>query len=276
LGALSAAIANWASIMLAALPYVVFGALAAGLLRRLARRRSAHGHSAIALLAVLNPGCDCALNGFAGALACARPAIAGFALTFAAAASPASLAVTYASFGMRMTIARVAGGTIAAALTAAAWHWHSVGPTFVVGQPWINLGPTGSTIEAGSYSSPEQNHGKHEPEEARELAAALRGVAFAAAAAVVAKAIVPSAAFAHMTPTGAALLGALLSPCSTSDPLLAVALLRDVHAQLAFMLAAQCLDVRQMLLLLRHFGVARMLTAAVSAAVACALTTMFT
>jgi uncharacterized membrane protein YraQ (UPF0718 family) len=131
------------------------------------------------------------------------------------------------------------------------------------------------TSEAASYSSPEQNHDKHHPDESRELGAALNGVAFAAAAAVVAKAIIPPATSAHMAPAGAALVGALLSPCSTSDPLLALALMRDVHAQLAFMLAAQCLDIRQMLLLLRHFGVVRMSTAAVSAAAACALATMF-
>jgi len=70
-----------------------------------------------------------------------------------------------------------------------------------------------------------------------------------------------------------ALLGALLSPCSTSDPLLALALMRDAHAQLAFMIAAQCLDVRQMLMLLRHFGFVRMAAAAISAAAACALAT---
>jgi uncharacterized membrane protein YraQ (UPF0718 family) len=251
---LSASIADLASILLAALPYVVIGALAAGLSRRLFVRRSAHSHYAMALLAVLNPGCDCALNGFAGALARAHPALAGFALTFAAAASPASLAVTYAAFGMRMTIARAAGGAIAAALTAAAWsfnHFDRVG-----GQASL---------------AHDLNHG---PDETGKLAAALGGIACAATAAVAIKAILPAATFTHMAPAGAALFGALLSPCSTSDPLLAVALMRDARAQLAFMLAAQCLDIRQMLLMLRHFGFARMAAAAGCAATACALATM--
>ena len=266
-GALSAAIADWASILLAALPYVVFGAFAAGLSHWLVRRRQADSHNAVALIAMFNPGCDCALNGFAGALARAHPALAGFALTFAAAASPASLAVTYAAFGTRMTIARAVGGAIAAALTAATWRWLPVVPTFMVGRPRINLGTTTQTSAAASYSSPAHD-------EAGDLGAALCGVAYAAAAAVVAKTVVPAAAFAHMPTALAAVFGALLSPCSTADPLLAVALLRDVHAQLAFMLAAQCLDVRQMLLVLRHFGVARMAAAAGCAAIACALASM--
>jgi uncharacterized membrane protein YraQ (UPF0718 family) len=138
---MSAALADWASIVLAALPYIVAGALVARFSRRLIGRCWHHKDFAIALLAVLNPGCDCALNGFAGALARLRPALAGFALTFAAAASPVSLAVTYAAFGMHMTIARAAGALIAAALTSAAWRIlgqssiaNSVVPPSVVGR----------------------------------------------------------------------------------------------------------------------------------------------
>ena len=253
IGAFSLAIADWASIVLAALPYVVIGALAAKFVRRFASRWPARGHNAIAMFAVFNPGCDCALNGFAGALARAHPAVASFALTFAAAASPAALAVTYAAFGSHMTVTRAVGGFIAAALTAAAWSFISVGPTFMVGHT--------------HYDNPSDL-----PE---ELAAALSGIACAAAAAVAAKMLVPAAIFAHMIPAGAALLGALLSPCSTADPLLAAALMHDARAQISFMLAAQCLDVRQMLLLKRHFGTARMAAAAACAAVACAAAATF-
>jgi uncharacterized membrane protein YraQ (UPF0718 family) len=252
-GAFSAAIAEWASIVLAALPYVVTGALAATFVRRFASRWPARRHDAIAALTVFNPGCDCALNGFAGALSRAHPAIAGFALTFAAAASPAALAVTYAAFGSHMTVMRAAGGVIAAALTAASWSFISVGPTFMVGQD----------ADEHRLALPD------------ELAAALAGIAFAAAAAVAAKMLVPAAVFAHMMPAGAALLGALLSPCSTADPLLAAALIHNARAQISFMLAAQCLDVRQLLLLKRHFGTARMAAAAGCAAVACALAATF-
>jgi uncharacterized membrane protein YraQ (UPF0718 family) len=250
---LSASIADWSSIVLAALPYVVCGAFAAGMSRRLVNRRWRHKHIAVALLAVLNPGCDCALNGFAGVLARARPSLAGFALTLAAAASPASLAVTYAAFGMRMTIARTACAFIAAALTAIAWS--SVGPTSTVG--------------------PADDKHRHHKNNLDDLAAALGGVACAGAAAAAAKAFAPAEALAHMAPAAAALFGALLSPCSTADPLLAVALLRDARSQLVFMLASQCLDVRQMLLVFRHFGMARMAAAAACAAGACAAAAIF-
>src|ERR1700681_4342246 len=66
LHSLSGLVADWASIVLAALPYIVAGALAARFSQRLLRRHWSHKHFAIASLAVLNPGCDCALNGFAG------------------------------------------------------------------------------------------------------------------------------------------------------------------------------------------------------------------
>ncbi|HEY5093647.1 MAG TPA: permease [Candidatus Eremiobacteraceae bacterium] len=363
--ALSAAIADWASIVLAALPYVVFGALAATLTRLSASRWPSRSHNAIAVFAIFNPGCDCALNGFAGALARAHTALAGFALTFAAAASPAALAVTYAAFGMHMTATRAAGGAIAAALTAVSWSIlaqpvlgqaslaqrrdrtvlgqaslaqrrgrivggqaslaHSAprdilrqaslahsAPRGVLGQASLaqrrdrtvlgqaslaHSAPRGVLRQAslaqrrdravrGQASLAQRRdrtvlgqaslaHAEHRPDLPGELAAALAGIAFAAAAAVAAKIIVPAAAFAHLSPAGAALLGALLSPCSTADPLLAAALTQHARAQISFMLAAQCLDVRQMLLLQRHFGTARMTAAAGSAAIACVLATMF-
>ena len=256
---LPAAIVDWASIVLAALPYVVTGALAASLSRRLVDRHSRKSHGVVALIAILNPGCDCALNGFARALIPAPPALAGFALTFAAAASPASLAVTYTAFGMRMTAARVAGALVAAALTSAAWH---------------GVRSRKRSFEAASYSSP-VGEKSCKNDDVRDLAQALGGVAFAAATAIAAKALLPAGTFAHLAPASAALLGALLSPCSTADPVLAVSLFRDVRAQLVFMLAAQCLDMRQLQLLFRHFGVARAVTAAVCAACACALAALF-
>ena len=120
-----------------------------------------------------------------------------------------------------------------------------------------------------------QTYAAHEFEELDDLAAALRGIAYAACAAIAAKEAIPSSLLANLPPAAAAVFGALLSPCSTADPLLAAAVLRDPRAQLAFMLASQCLDVRQMSLLRRHFGVARMAIAAVCAAGACALATRF-
>jgi uncharacterized membrane protein YraQ (UPF0718 family) len=300
---LSGLVADWASIILAALPYIVAGALAAYCTRRFIVRRFRHSHQAIAFLTVLNPGCDCALNGFASELTRLHPALAGFALTFAAAASPVSLAITYAVFGTHMTIVRAAGALLAAALTSAAWSvlsvvpTNSVVPTFMVGCDLLKY-----TRE--SFACPADHKGRHYREknegercspyhneirptikvgttlvdrqiDVDDLAAALRGVAYAATAAVAIKAFVPISLFAHMAPASAALLGALLSPCSTADPLMAAAFMRSAHAQLAFMLAAQCLDVRQMFLMLRHFGRSRMIAAAVCAACACAAATQF-
>jgi uncharacterized membrane protein YraQ (UPF0718 family) len=282
---MSSALADWASIILAALPYIVAGSLAASFSRRFVGPRWRHKHHAIALLAVLNPGCDCALNGFAGALASLRPALAGFALTFAAAASPVSLAVTYAAFGMHMTIARAAAALLAAALTSAAWSVpfvvgraslaHPVVPTFMVGHRTSNVVGRATlahfVVPTFMAGRPMVNIGTT----LDDLAAALNGVAYAATAAVAMKLFAPAALFAHVAPAGAALLGALLSPCSTADPLMAAALMHDARAQLAFMLAAQCLDVRQLLLVLRHFGVSRVVAAAVCSASACAIATKF-
>ena len=277
--ALPAAIADWASIVLAALPYVVFGAFAASLSRRLIDRDPHKSHGAVALIAILNPGCDCALSGFARALVRAQPALAGFALTFAAAASPVSLAVTYAAFGMHMAIARAAGALLAAALTSTTWS--------VLGRSAIadSVGPTDMVVGRASLAQKTADHkdrhykkwvGDARPTTtADDLAAALSGVAYAATAAVAIKLFVPAAFFAHVAPAGAAILGALLSPCSTADPLMAAAFIPDTHAQLAFMLAAQCLDVRQLLLLLRNFGALRMVAAILCAASACAMATTF-
>jgi len=267
-------VADWASIILAALPYIVAGALAAQYAQRLIGWRFRHKHRAIALLAVFNPGCDCALNGFASALARLHPALAGFALTFAAAASPVSLAVTYAAFGLHMTVARAAGALIAALLTATSWcrlddrrPANSVGPTFMVGRGIDNV--VGRATLAHRVSD------AHPTTVVDDLAAALRGVAYAATAAVAIKALVPVAIFAHIAPAGAAMFGALLSPCSTADPLMAAAFMHDPRAQLAFMLAAQCLDVRQMLLTSRHFGLSRTIAAALCAAAACTISMTF-
>jgi len=244
----TAAIADSASIVLAALPYICGGALAAALARRLMDRLRARRTEAIALLALFNPGCDCALDGFAAELTRARPALAGFALTFAAAAAPISLAVTHATLGTRMTIVRAAGGALAAVLTAAAW----------------NVLPKSGRVAGGACAGSRTDL-------AGQLASSLTGVVCCAIVAAACKAVAPAGAFAHASPAGAALLGALLSPCSASDPLLAAALLRDAHAQMAFMLAAQCLDVRQVLLVVRRFGKVQAAAAFGCAVCACAL-----
>src|SRR5215472_8567654 len=55
--AASAAFGRWASIMLAALPYVVGGNIVASVARRLVPRKAS---ISLALVAMVSPGCDCA------------------------------------------------------------------------------------------------------------------------------------------------------------------------------------------------------------------------
>jgi uncharacterized membrane protein YraQ (UPF0718 family) len=243
---LVAALTDWASVVAAALPFVVFGALAAMLLRRLQARDFARGQIAVCVLAVCNPGCDCALNGFADALSRANPAVAGFVLTFAAIASPAALLVTHAALGSRMTAIRLFGAAVAAALTALVWR----------------------ILPARA------SHPRHACEVAADpphvLASALVGVLGAAAAAAAGKQLLPPQFLWHVSAAAVAATGALLSPCSTADPFMAASLLRDAHDQAAFVVAAQGASVRQLLLLARGFGRARSVAAAACCAIACA------
>ena len=242
---LTEAIADWASVLIAALPYVVAGAFAAMLVERMRARGRACRSGIVVLLALCNPGCDCALNGYADALARANPSLAGCVLTFAAVASPAALAVTFAAFGVRMVIARVAGAAFAAALTAASWRF---------------IRSAGAFREKGCgfESSP-----------LRSLAAAISGIAWAAVLAALAKEFVPAQLWAQAPIAGVGAMAAILSPCSTADPLIAASFLHDSRAQLAFMLSAQGLGVRQLALLARGFGVTRALAAAACSAIAC-------
>jgi uncharacterized membrane protein YraQ (UPF0718 family) len=62
--------------------------------------------------------------------------------------------------------------------------------------------------------------------------------------------------FGH-SPVAALLIASVLSPCSTSDALFARALFSEPKSQLAFVVAAQCLDLRQWFLLRRVFGLRR-------------------
>jgi uncharacterized membrane protein YraQ (UPF0718 family) len=242
---LSSALVDWASVVVAALPYVVIGALAATLVRFLRARAIARGHLAICILAVCNPGCDCALNGFADALSHTDPALAGFVLTFAAIASPAALAVTYATLGAHMTVIRLFGAAVAAVLTAFVWR----------------------VVPA---RAPNRRHAcEIDSGPSQLLSSALAGVLCAACAAAAAKQLLPPQFLAHVSPAGVAATGALLSPCSTADPFMAASLLREVRDQAAFVIAAQGASVRQLLLLARCFGIARSTAAAACCAVAC-------
>ena len=73
------------------------------------------------------------------------------------------------------------------------------------------------------------------------------------------------------SPWNAALAGALLSPCSSADPMLARIFAGSASGQTAFVIAGQCLDVRQTQLLLRSYGLPRALIAWLCGALACAI-----
>ncbi|HLJ83237.1 MAG TPA: hypothetical protein VKT51_03540 [Candidatus Eremiobacteraceae bacterium] len=248
---ISEAVQDCVSIVVAALPYVVAGTLAASSLRRFLSSECAHPKSLAVLVALCNPGCDCALNGYADALARATAPVAGFVLTFAAIASPLALAMTCAVFGVRVAVMRAAGAALSAGLTAFALRFVSIG---------------------GSARGSDCSRESHAPATvASQLTSALSGILISAILAAGAKALVPASFFTHVPYGGAAAMALIFSPCSSADPLMAAALLRDPHSQMAFMLCAQGAGLRQLMLLARTFGPARAIAAAACSGIACAL-----
>jgi uncharacterized membrane protein YraQ (UPF0718 family) len=247
----SEAIEDCASIVVAALPYVVAGTLAAVCLRRFLPLEHSGRRIFAVIVSICNPGCDCALNGYADALTCESPPVAGFVLTFAAIASPLALAVTYAAFGVRVTIIRFAGALLAAGLTASAWRFTAL---------------HGSALASGCSREPHAF-----AQLSAQLASAFSGILIAAILAACGKALVPASFFKHASIVGVAAMAAIFSPCSSADPLMAASLLRDPHSQVAFMLCAQGAGFRQVALLARTFGPARAIAGAACCGIACAL-----
>jgi len=66
-----------------------------------------------------------------------------------------------------------------------------------------------------------------------------------------------------------------MSPCSSADALLARALFTQPKCELAFVIAAQCLDVRQALVLVRAVGARRAFGALATSMVACTIACAF-
>jgi len=231
---------DWLSIVMEGVPFVLGGALAACAVRRIARPGMLSP-----LLVALSPGCDCAQNSFAGALRRSPPPLAGFALSWSAACGPVALFATHAVLGPRLLAARIAGGAVAALFTALLWRWARIGG-----------------------ESACDSHARPEP--AAELfVAALRNLAVAGAVAAMWAAAAPSMRL-HPHGVMAAAIGALLSPCSTSDPILARVLFSHGSDQAAFCIAAQCIDVRQLAMLRHRFGLAAMVLAFAAGAAGCA------
>lgn len=237
---------NAVSIVLAAGPFVLAGAVAAFVVTRLRLR-----NIAALLAAALAPGCDCSINGFASVLARSPAPLAGAAIVWGAACNPIALATTVSVFGWRLAIARAVG---AAAAALAIWlSWRLVRnrvrsePSSAAREPCHRDEGILEHFERGLWAL---------------LPAAMLGAALPALL----------SARSHVnTPLIAALLGAALSPCSSADPVLASVFAREAPAQAAFMLASQCADVRLLAIVYRHFGLHRTLFAAIASALGCTI-----
>lgn len=232
-----------ASIVLEAGPFVLAGAFAAAWVSRFA-----HGGVLAACVAALTPGCDCSMNGFARALRRGPTPLAGFALTWGAACNPVALVATAAVLGRHLLAARVAGALVASLVVAALW-------AIVASQPAPDEAPPPCHAAEGFAAHVETG-----------VRLLLPATILAAGALV----LFPDIIRAHATPLLGAAIGALLSPCSTADAILAKIIGASAPAQAAFVIASQSLDARQFALLRRHYGTLRALLAWFAGAAGCA------
>ena len=245
-------LAWWSSIVLASLPYVTIGALCASA-RELMPARFARFAAVAALVA---PGCDCASAGYAFALVRESPALAGFVLVWTSAAGPAALLATYDALGRHLLLARLAGALAAAALTALLWNVES------------RRSDASARAEGSHACHPPKKY--ETPDLCARVASALGALALSASFATAAL-IVFGHGTALSSPLIAAAGGALMSPCSTADAVIARVLVHRSPAQIAFVLAAQTIDIRQLATLARVFGARRSALAALGGAAGCAL-----
>lgn len=232
------------SIVLEAGPFVLTGAIMAQL-----ARRWMHGR-AIALpvfFAALAPGCDCSMNGFASALRRCPPPLAGAALTWGAACNPVALAATWFVLGRHVFFARLLGTAIAVSALWLSWHF--------------------AHFDDADHDRPCVH------QDARGIVAHFeRGLRLLLPAALLGSALIVARIGIHAhSALAAGVFAALLSPCSAADAVLAKVFGASRAAQAAFVMAAQCVDVRQVLLIRSHFGVRRALLAACAGIAGCAL-----
>jgi len=233
----------WASIVLTSMPFVTAGAIAASLAGAIPRLR---GYGA-PLAAMLAPGCDCSLAGLASSLRRAPPAVAGFAIAWGAIAGPSALIATRAAGGNGLLEARLVGALVTAALTALSW------------------GLADHRVAAHACAT----HERPAPIVER-IFAALGGLGASALGATVLLVAAPGAVEGSTSPFAAALVAAVLSPCSTADAVLARVLLHDRASQAAFVIAAQSIDVRQLSTIKRVFGWRCTLLALIAGCAGCA------
>ena len=235
-------------MLLGAAPYLSAGALAAAAAVRWGPSLTpCRSTGWLVGFALLFPGCDCSMNAYATSLRGAGPSLAAFAVVWGSCCNPLALIATATILGPRLLACRLACGCIAATLTA--WAWSRSGA----------LPAAHDCAVADDYWEAFT----------RFAGGAVMSFAFAAAISAVCLAFTTRAATLAAPAALAAIAGALLSPCSSADPLLARTLFVSAQDQLAFIVAAQCLDVRQIALLWRTFGAARATQACCAALAAC-------
>lgn len=235
----------WCSMLLGASPLLALGGLVAAVASRVPRRWKG---AVLLATSICLPGCDCTINAYCGELARLPPTLAAFAVVWGACCNPVALVATSLVLGPRMALDRALCGFVAACLTAVAWRRFAALPAM-------------------------HSNSSLDPFWERCANAIGAGLGSFSVAAVVASIILVVGArhVANAPGLVAAALGAVLSPCSSSDSILARVLFAHPKSQLSFVIAAQCLDVRQVLMLRRHFGFARAFFAVGSSATACAL-----
>jgi uncharacterized membrane protein YraQ (UPF0718 family) len=176
------------------------------------------------------------------------PTLAGFALTWGAACNPIALLATATVLGRHVLAARMAGA-LAASLAVAAL-WAMIAARTAPDEP-LELCHANDALPA-------------------HVATAVRLLLPAAILASLALVLLPDIVHARAMPLLSAAIGALLSPCSTADAILAKVIGAGAPAQAAFVIASQSLDARQFFLLRRHYGTVRALLAWFAGAAGCA------
>lgn len=240
-------------MLLGASPFLVAGAVAASIAERLecAKLRSSVRRYAAVAFPFLFPGCDCSMNSYARVLRGQHPALAACAVVWGSCCNPVALLCTARILGIRMMAFRIIAGLAAAGLTALFWSFNNksnaaVAPVCDTDGGWCEHFVRSCGDGLSSFAK----------------AAGLSCIILIAA---------PSLSTVVHGPFFAGAVGAILSPCSTADALLAAVLLRGRPDQLVFITAAQCLDIRQLTLLLRSFGAVHTIAASAAALIACTL-----
>ena len=245
---LGVALFFFCSMLVGSAPYVAAGAVAGAIATLVGR-----SNAAVPLFALLFPGCDCSMNAYAPALRTAPPGAAGFAIVWGSCCNPLALLATATILGPRMAVGRIVAGAIAATLTALMWSR----------MPRVTAvhACTGQRDFLASLSSL-ANSG-------------VRSFAVAAGASALYLAFFARETHRAGGPVMAAALGAMISPCSSADAVLARVLFNSPRSELAFIVAAQCLDLRQTVLVWRSFGIAHAIRALGAASLACAAGCLF-